>query len=71
MSLSALATLLQLGLNYVTGKKREVFRKVLEERRAPMKASVKITIAGYHTDIVFFREVRLFVLGLETSCHII
>jgi hypothetical protein len=36
-----------------------------------MKASVKITLAGYLTDIVFVREVRVFVLGLETGCHII
>jgi hypothetical protein len=36
-----------------------------------MKASVKITLAGYLTDIVFVHEIRVFVLGLETGCHII
>jgi len=32
MSLSALATLLQLGLNYVTCKKREVFQKGMRSK---------------------------------------
>jgi len=32
---------------------------------------VKITLAGYLTDVVFVHEIRVFVLGLETDCHII
>lgn len=34
-----------------------------------MKA-VTSTLAGYVTDIVFVHEIRVFVLGLETDCHI-
>ena len=67
MALSALATLLQLGLNYVTSKKIDVFRKLREETRAPTKASVQITLAGYLTDIVFVHVIRVFVLGLEAE----
>jgi hypothetical protein len=36
-----------------------------------MKANVKIALAGYLTEIVFVHEIRVFVLGLETGCHII
>jgi hypothetical protein len=72
MLLSALATLLQLGLNYVSSiKEKRHFQKGMRRKGAPTKASVKITLTGYLTDILFVHAIRVFVLGLETGCHII